>query len=100
MSIDKTGSGTDELLAPEDEATTPETPRPRLRHAVTTRAAQLRETAPAKVRQAGGAVRRKPVPAAGALAAVGAVIAVVLVRRRAAQAKAARSRWVPARFQR
>ncbi|MFF5076108.1 hypothetical protein ACFY36_03590 [Actinoplanes sp. NPDC000266] len=38
-------------------------------------------------------------PAAGALAAVGGVIALLLVRRRAARAKS-RNRWVPARFQR
>ncbi|GAA0471021.1 hypothetical protein Ade02nite_34320 [Paractinoplanes deccanensis] len=74
-----------------DTSITPETTRPRLRQVLT--------AAPAKVRQAGGAVRRKPAPTAGALALAGGVIAVLLLRRRAARAKATR-RWVPARFQR
>ncbi|SNY37241.1 hypothetical protein [Paractinoplanes atraurantiacus] len=72
----------------ETVTTTPETPRQR-----------LRETIASGASKAPAAVRRNKVPAAGALAAVGGVIAVLLVRRRAARAKA-RSRWVPARFQR
>ncbi|MEU8821207.1 hypothetical protein [Actinoplanes sp. NPDC048796] len=84
MSVEKTASST--VIDP--EVPTAETPRRR-----------LRETIAAGASQAPGAVRRNKVPAAGALAAVGGLIAVLLVRRRAARARS-RSRWVPARFQR
>ncbi|WP_249998770.1 hypothetical protein [Actinoplanes sp. M2I2] len=114
MSIEKTGSRTDELhtradlpgtdLAgtgtPGDERS-PEKPRPRFRQAITTGAARVREAAPARARQAGGAVRQRKAPTAGILALAGGVIAALVLRRRAAQAKAAPARrWVPARFQR
>ncbi|MGK5683560.1 hypothetical protein [Actinoplanes sp. URMC 104] len=106
MSIDKTGSATDDLVSSLDsagieQADAPDQPKPRLREAITTRAARVREVAPAQVRRAGSAVREKPAPTAGVLALAGGVIAVLLLRRRAARAQAVQPRrWVPARFQR
>jgi hypothetical protein len=107
MSIDKIGNGTEDRLTHSDlsapvETRTPETPRPRVRQAIASGASRVRQAAPARVRQASGAVRRNPAPAAGMLALAGGVLAVLLVRRRAAQARTAKStrRWVPARFQR
>jgi hypothetical protein len=113
MSIEKTGSRTDDLLSGPDLSrpgpdpsgpvpTDPATTRPRLRRALTAGASRVRQSAPHRLRQAGGAVRQNPAPSAGVLALVGGVIAVLLVRRRAARSRAAqaRNRWVPARFQR
>ncbi|MEV6602082.1 hypothetical protein AB0M36_35310 [Actinoplanes sp. NPDC051346] len=74
-------------------------PRPRLSSALSTmktKTAHVRASAPQRARQAQHAVRRRPVPAAAtALTAVGAVAAVLIRRRRAAKARAARNRWLP-----
>ncbi|WP_127502111.1 hypothetical protein [Actinoplanes solisilvae] len=95
MSIETTGSSTD-FTAPNPA----DTPRPRFSEALRASATKVREVAPAQARRAGGAVRRNPKPATGVLAVAGGVIAALLLRRRAAKAKAARNRWVPARFRR
>ncbi|MFI5497252.1 DUF3618 domain-containing protein [Actinoplanes sp. NPDC051859] len=59
-------------------------------------AARVRQSAPQRARQAQHAVRSRPVPAAAtALTVVGAVAAVIVSRRRKAQARAARNRWLP-----
>jgi hypothetical protein len=106
MSMAKTGSTNDLLSRPDhsgpDETPTPETTRPRLRHALTAGASRVRRVAPPRVRQASGAVRRNPMPTAGILTLIGGGIAVLILRRKAARARAAqaRTRWVPARFQR
>ncbi|WP_250036350.1 hypothetical protein [Paractinoplanes maris] len=96
MSIEKTSTRTDfpgtDLQEPGDPRS-PETPRPRIRQALTAGAS--------RVRGAGSTVRQKPAPTAGVLALAGGVIAVLVLRRRAAQAKAAQTRqWMPARFRR
>ncbi|GAA0553371.1 hypothetical protein GCM10010172_39840 [Paractinoplanes ferrugineus] len=101
MSIENTTDPMEQLLS--DEIGTPETKRPRFRHAITTGASRVRAAAPPRVRQASGAVRRNPAPAAGVLALVGGTIAALIVGRRMARARAAaraRGRWVPARFRR
>ncbi|MGX6600733.1 hypothetical protein ACWKSP_01150 [Micromonosporaceae bacterium Da 78-11] len=75
-------------------------PRARARQAVTatrSAASRVRAVAPERARQAGVVVRGNPAPVAtGALAVVGATVLLVLRRRRAAQARAARSSWRPA----
>jgi hypothetical protein len=101
MSIEKTAGSADDLVTtsgyPDPDAT-----GPRLRQKISTGVARLRETAPAGARRAGTTVRQKPVPAAGALAVAGGVVALLIVRRRATRARAAqaRKRWLPTRFQR
>ena len=101
MSIEKTAGTADELVTTAEYAT-PESTRPRLRQTISSGAARLRETAPDAARRVGATVRQKPVPAAGALAVAGGVVALLIMRRRATRAKAApaRKRWLPARFQR
>lgn len=76
-------------------------PRTRAKNAfstVRTKAAsatsRVTAAAPGKARQAGQTVRGNPAPTAGAvLVLAGAVAGAVLTRRRAAAARAARSRW-------
>lgn len=78
-------------------------PRLRVRQAVTTAktkatagAAHVRTVAPRQARQAQQTVRDNPMPvAAGTLAVVAAVVALLVSRQRAAKAKAARNRWRP-----
>ena len=78
-------------------------PRVRLRNALSSMktgtasgVSRVRARGPQRVRQAGQAVRNRPVPAAvGALTVTAVVAAVILGRRRAAKARSARNRWVP-----
>ena len=57
------------------------------------RLARVAAAAPQQARRAGQAAKSHPVPvSAGALSVVGAVLAVLLVRRRAAQTRAAQAR--------
>jgi uncharacterized protein DUF3618 len=78
-------------------------PRSRMRQLVTTAktkatsaASQGRAAAAPKVRQAGQKVGDHRLPAAaGALVVAGAATVLVLQRRRAAKARATRSRWLP-----
>ncbi|MFI5497073.1 DUF3618 domain-containing protein [Actinoplanes sp. NPDC051859] len=79
-------------------------PRTRLRGALSnmkTKAAagtsRVQQATPQQVRRARQAVQSRPVPvaAATALTAAGTVAAVLISRRRAAKARAARNRWLP-----
>jgi hypothetical protein len=68
--------------------------RSRARNAVATVKSSLK-AAPEQGRQAGRAVRSHPAPVAAVVSVVGAAVAVLIVRRRAAKARTARRAWLP-----
>jgi hypothetical protein len=60
---------------------------------------RVRVQASQRARQAGQAVRSRPVPAAAGVATIAGAVAAVLLRRRA-KARSARKRWLPGFLQR
>jgi hypothetical protein len=91
---DATGKLGDATGQPGD--TTQEQDPTRLRRAVRATTAKSRAAASWTGRRASGAARAHPVPAgAGLVAVAAAAFGALLLRRRAARASAARTRWVP-----